>query len=393
MKWLTNLFHSLGFSRGLVFVTIANFVSIGLGGLLWFILAAQMTAVSYGSLNYYISIAIICHVIGIMGFDTTLTTFLPKGLTRMLTESSSLVLIAGSVISIILSLIFKSPPLVLAFMGSLFFAFSQSEMLGKHFYKEFMILSIVQRLLTLVLVPLLFISSGVNGALYGYAISYLPLCYRFFNSTRKFDLSLSTLRPNKKFIFHSYALGVSKYFMFFSDKLIIMPLFGLGILGYYQFGIQVLLAISVIPVIVYNYLLPEEASGKNRDIRILGIFCIFSSVILTTIMIVLMPMLITKLFPNFEYAILSTQIISLAGIPLSIVALFNSFFMAREKSFYVIIASGIFLITQYSLIYTLGSAYGLVGLSTATVIASIAQTLYLLVMKRRVLPASKIIKR
>jgi O-antigen/teichoic acid export membrane protein len=392
LKRFIRLFHSIGLKKGLVYVTIGNFALAGLGALLWFILASQMTASNYGSMNYYISVSTIFTSIGIMGFDSTLTTFLAKGLTKMRTESSSLVLIAGTILSIILLLIFMSLSLMLTFLGVLFFSLSAAEVLGRHLYKEFMILLITLRLISLLSVPLLFSMYGIDGALYGYALSYLPLSYRFFISLRKFDLSLSTLRPNKNFFFHSYALGVSKNLTYFSDKLIILPLFGLGVLGYYQFGVQVLTAMSIIPLILYQYFLPQFAGNKNINKEKIQKFGFFSSVMITIIMIVLVPLIIMHLFPRFENAILPTQIILVAGIPLTMISIFNSILLASEKSVYVIVASGIFLVTQYLLIASLGWLYGLIGLSIATVTASVAQTIYLFIMKKKIsLPTSKTI--
>jgi O-antigen/teichoic acid export membrane protein len=66
------------------------------------------------------------------------------------------------------------------------------------------------------------------------------------------------------------------------------------------------------------------------------------------------------------------------------IAIFASSFMANEKSYYVIVASGIFLATQYILIVCLGSLYGLVGISISTVVASTAQAVYLVMMTRKV---------
>src|SRR5690348_54725 len=144
MNWFTRLFYSIGLEKGLIFVTIGNFVSIGLGAILWFILAARITAADYGSLNYYISFASIFTSLGIMGFDSTLTTFVAKGLTKMLKESSCLVFIAGIILSIILSLISMSFFMILVLLGMIFFTFSTSEILGRRFYKEFMIISILR---------------------------------------------------------------------------------------------------------------------------------------------------------------------------------------------------------------------------------------------------------
>ena len=115
-----------------------------------------------------------------MGFDSTLTTFVAKGLTKMLKEFEYSSIHCRVILSIILSLISMSFFMILVLLGMIFFTFSTSEILGRRFYKEFMIISILQKLIALLFVLLFFQIYGLNGALFGYAISYLPLTTDFF---------------------------------------------------------------------------------------------------------------------------------------------------------------------------------------------------------------------
>jgi O-antigen/teichoic acid export membrane protein len=319
-----------------------------------------------------------------LGFDSTLTTFLAKGVKKMLSESVFLTSAAALIISIILAISFKSLPIILIFLSPLFFTLSLAEILGKRLYKEYMIMLIIQRVLSLILVPALFASHGIDGAMYGYSVSYLPLCYRFFISLRTISFSVSTLRPIKNFLFHSYALGILRSLVVFSDKLIIAPLFGIIILGYYQLGIQILMTVSVLPVILSHYLLPQQAANKNENVKKIERLGLVLSVLITVFLIYLTPFIISNLFPRFEVAQTSTQIVLIAGIPLSITAVLSSYFMARQNSLDILIASGIFLGTEYALIAVLGQWYGLVGISLSPVLAASAQALYLLVNRRKI---------
>lgn len=344
-----------------------------------------MPANQYGSLNYFLSIVTISTAVGILGLDSTLTTFLAKGITKMLSEAVFLTWMAAIVLAVFMLLIFASLPLMLTSLGVLFSVFSAAEILGNRSYREYMIVLIAQKLVSIVSVPLLYSFYGIDGALYGYAISYFPVCYRFFASTKKISFSISTFRPIKKFFFHSFGVGISRVLPLFSDKLIILPLFGVSILGYYQFGIQVLSVISVIPVILYHYLLPQEAAeNKSFDIKKVERLGVISSVSITIILMILTPTIITHLFPEYKKSTLSTQIVLLAAIPLSISALFNSSLLAKEKSFQVLMASAIFLVTQYIFIGALGWIYGLLGLSLSTVIASIIQAVFLVLVNRKI---------
>lgn len=384
LKRLLNFIHPLRKQKDLMYVSFGNLFYAGFGALLWFFLATQMPANLYGSLNYSISIAAIFTAIGLMGFDSTLTTFLAKGVKKIGIESAYLVLLAGIALSIFLQIVFDSLSLNLAFLGMLFFSLSTAELLGRHKYKEFMYVMVAERTISLFSVPILFWAFGVEGALYGYAISYLPLCYRFVLSLNRFNFRFSTVLRYRNFFFHSYGLGLSKTFVYMSDKLLIMPIFGLYILGQYQFGIQMLTALSMIPLILYNYLLPQYAGDTNRNLRKLESAGILVSIMLTIVTMAIVPSLIDFLFPLFKEAIIPTQVVVLAGIPLTITAICNSSLMAREKSSYVMLAALIFLSIQYSLLLVLGNIYGLLGLSFATLIAATIHSGFLYMMRMKI---------
>jgi O-antigen/teichoic acid export membrane protein len=383
MTRFRKLFSFLGLERGLVYVSIGNLISTGLGAILWFILASQMQAHDYGSLNYFIAIVSILTSVGILGFDSTLTTFLAKGIRAMVPEAGTLVLLFSAVIAIILFLIFHSISVSLLLLVMIFFTFSTAEILGNQSYKEFMVVMIVQRVLTLILVPLLFHFQGIEGAILGFAFSHLPVCYRFFLAMRQFRMFISTIQPIKKFFLHSYMLGISKTLPYFSDKIIIVPLFGTAVAGYYQFGIQMLTVTSIIPVILYSYLLPRQAGGGDiSSSKKTGILGIVTCSVIILFLVILMPTIVNNLFPSFKNAIYSSQIILLAGLPFTIVAIINSMLLAKERSIHVAIAAGLFLVTQYTLIITVGTYFGLLGLSISTVIAAIVQAMYLYLKSR-----------
>jgi O-antigen/teichoic acid export membrane protein len=375
---------ALGIDRGLSYVSIGYFFYVTFGAVLWFILASEMSAYEYGLLNYDMSVTTIFAAVGMLGFETTTTTFLAKGVTRILSESVFLTWIAALFLSIILAILFRSLPIILVYLGTLFFILSLAEVLGRRLYKEYMLIYILQRILSLIFVPVLFVSHGIDGALYGYFVSYLPLCYRFFMSSRRITFSISTLIPIKNFFFHSWAFGISRALVLFSDKLIIGPLFGVALLGYYQLGVQMLSAVSVIPLILSHYLLPQEAASKNENVKKVEKLGLILSILICISLIYLTPTIISNFFPRFEIALHPIQIVLLAGIPLSVVATVNSFLLAREKSLEVLIASAIFLGTEFTLLTILGLWYGLMGLSLSPVLAATAQALFLLIVKRKV---------
>ena len=85
------------------------------------------------------------------------------------------------------------------------------------------------------------------------------------------------------------------------------------------------------PVIFNNYLLPQQAANKNENIKKLEGLGMLLSILMTVSLIYLTPGIIYYLFPRFEIAQTATQIVLLAGIPLSMVGILSAHLMTREK--------------------------------------------------------------
>ena len=380
---ITRAFNRIGLEPGLAYVTLGQVFYTGFGALLWFYLASSLTASTYGLLNYDISVVTIFVAVGIMGFETTLTTYIAKGVYKMTGEAIFLVLLAAVLLSLLIYIIFNSYSLGLLLVGMLIFTLAEAELLGKREFKSYMILIIVQRTMTLFSVPIMLSLYGVEGAILGFAISHIIPSYRFLFSLKQIKFSVSTIRPIRKYFLHSYALGISKVLPYFSDKLLILPLFGAATVGYYQFGVQILIVVSTIPLIFYSYLLPRIAGGDKFSMKKTELLCVVSASISSFLLIISTPIIIRWLFPYFISAIGSTQIILIAGVPLAISAIYNSRFMAVERSSFVITGSLIFLVAQYTGIILLGFSFGLTGLSTAMVVAACIQCLYLYLKKSK----------
>jgi O-antigen/teichoic acid export membrane protein len=383
MQKLSGLFQFLRMEKGLALVTIGNINYFVLSGLLWLYLASLLNAEDYGELNYDISIAAILTSIGLMGFDTTLTALVAKGYFRIEAESSLLILMSMVILSFLLILFFNSYSLSILVSGMLSFSWVAADMLGRQQFKKYMLAMTIQRIISLILVPFLLAEYSLDGALLGWGIAYFVLSTRYFESLRTIKFRLYTIGRMRKLFVHSYLLGISKTLPYFVDKLIILPLFGAAIVGYYQLGAQISMITAIIPFVLYSYLLPKESGGTNfmnSHTKQLGIY---ASVASTIVLFITIPGIIYEFFPNFEEAITPSRIIVFSTLPLSLVAIYNSRFMGSGKSNPVVAGTAIFVSCQISLIYIFGSLYSLEGLSMATVIASILQCCYLYLCTRR----------
>ncbi len=139
---------------------------------------------------------------------------------------------------------------------------------------------------------------------------------------------------------------------------------------------------SMISVSFYQYLIPEESSGRKRNrIRLYGIAL---SIIITVLVFVLAPVILKVFFPNYINSLNSIRILSLGIIPMMITSTLNSKFLAMKLTRYVLFSSVIYQVTQMVLIVILGRQFGIDGISLSVVIAMIFQITFLGIVQLRI---------
>jgi O-antigen/teichoic acid export membrane protein len=372
--WARGLLKS---EAGLVYTTFGHISESLLGGVFWFVLAALLDVESYGLVNYYIALASIFAVVGALGLNATVTTFMVKGEKEILYEANSLTLIAGLLLGVVLSVFQWSSGFVAAAM--LFFAMTRAELLGRKSYREYALLSIGERTVQIILSVILFFQLGILGVLLGYFLGYLIFSYRYLRSISRFTIRINSLREKRNFAFHSYGFNLIRNSTLYFDKILIAPLFGYFALGSYQLGFQFYMLLSVLPLSLYFYLLPEESSGKNkRTVKVLGL--VFS-VVACGAAFVAMPYVITNFFSTFVDSIQIARIMSLAVIPSTIVAILSASLLGKGRSKIVFVAGLVYLAVLVTGILILGQALGVLGLGITLVLAQISQATCLIVKR------------
>jgi O-antigen/teichoic acid export membrane protein len=167
----------------------------------------------------------------------------------------------------------------------------------------------------------------------------------------------------------------------YADKLIIAPVFGFSLLGNYQLGFQFLLFLSVIPVSLTQYLLPQESSGVRKNgVRKAGILL---ATILGVAFFFALEFIIEGFFPEYTSAITASRIMILGIVPMSINAVINSRLLGTGRSRPVLIGSGVYLSSLFSLMIILGGYFQLTGLAIALITALCIQTAVLTILQRR----------
>jgi len=357
----------------------ANIVSSVIGGIFWLFLAGLIGAESYGEISYIIAIAGIAATISYLGAGNTLIVFTAKG-EKIQAPIIFITMVSSAIASIILFLIFFDIGASVYVIGFVIFSLVSSELLGRKFYTKYSVYIISQRLLMASLGIILYFTMGTDGVILGIGISFLPYSYQLIKIFRNSKLDFSKLKTKKNFMMNSYALDLRGVFAGSIDKIIIVPLFGFVLLGNYQLGIQIFAILLILPSVVFQYTVPQDASGKpNPRLKFITIIV---SIAFSGLSILLAPYILPVLFPEFTDAIQVVQIISLAVVPSTVVLMYLSRFLGDEKIKIMILGTAIYLIIQILGIIILGKMYGINGVATAIVLASTIEASYFVIMDK-----------
>ena len=365
--------------RDLTSMGSATVVASAISAIFWFYMASILGTEHYGEISYFISISTLASVISLIGFGNALLVYPAKDV-KIQPPVYFIALISSMITSSILFLIFYNIGISLYVIGYVIFALVGGDLLGRKFYKNYSKILVIQKILMVLLAIGLYYLVGYQGVILGIGLSFLPfgvLMYRVFRKT-KIDFSL--VKSRFSFIINSYALDISRIFSGSIDRLIVAPLFGYGLLGNYQLGLQLFSVLSILPIVVYQYILPQDASGNpNKKLKQVTVIISFIFAVLS---ITLSPFVIPALFPKFTEAVGVIQIVSVAIIPYTIIQMYVSQFLGNTNSKVVLSASIVYLIVQVTTIIPLGKIVGIGGIAMSFVLAQTAELVYLFIMNR-----------
>jgi len=365
--------------KDLTTLGFANILSSAISGIFWIYLASLLGTVHYGEVSYFIAIAGIASTISFLGAGNTIIVYTAKG-EKIQSTIFFITIISGLIASIVLFFIFYDVGVSLYILGYLIFNLATAEILGRKLYTDYSKYLITQKILFVGFALAFYYLMGPQGVILGFAVSFFPYFLRVYKGFKESKINMSVIKSRFGFMMNSYGLDLSKTFSGQTDKLIIAPILGFALLGNYQLGIQFLSLLSLLPNIVYQYILPHDASG-NPNIKLKKL-TILVSVFLAILGISLSPVVLPVLFPQFKEAIEVIQIISLAIIPFSINLVYTSKFLGNGKSKVILVGSGIYLLVQILGILFLGQLYGINGVSAALVLAATSESVYLVTIDR-----------
>jgi len=381
-----NMIGIFGNFRELSTLGIANILTTAIGGIFWLYIANLLGAEKYGEISYILGIAGIAVTLSSLGSNNTIIVFVAKG-EKIHAPISLLVIAVGIISSFIIFNIFEDFGAGIYVLGSLIFGLVTSEFLGLKMYKNYAGLVVSQRILMICLSIILYHIIGHDGIIFGIGLSFFPYTYRLYHFFKDRTVDFSLIKEKKSFIGNSFVLDLRPTFIGSVDKIMIAPLLGFVALGNYQLGLQIFSVLMIVPTIVYQYALPQEAGGNVKPK--LKIITIIVSIILVFLGITLSPILSPILFPEFSDASIIIQIMSLAAIPNSIVSMYLIKFLSIEKNKFIFIGTLTYLLTNILGIVLLGKTFGITGIGWAFVLAFTAEASCFVILNKFYLKESE----
>ena len=370
--------------RGLKDISTIGAASIagsGISAIFWIYLAVLMGAENYGELAFYISIASVATSISFIGGPAAITVLVAK---KIKIESTIYFLsITASIISgIVLYIAFTNIGLSIYVLGAVIYNLSVSELLGRKRYREYSIYFTLQKILFVILALALYYMIGPDGVLIGIGLSFMPFLIQIYSGFRNHSISFQLLKTKWKFVTNNFFIDLSVVLNNQVDRLIIGPMFGFVILGNYYLAIQVLMVLTLVPEIVRKYTIPEDSSGVNTTK--IKIITVGFSFVLAAIGILVVPQILPIFFSEYNESVELIPLISLTIIPATISGLYNSKFLAHEKSNYVVIINIVSTIVLISGVFILGQFLGVVGLAYSFLLSNIVKAVFYFCLTKKV---------
>lgn len=360
-------------------LVISDTISGAMGSIFWLYLASFLTVSDYGEVQLLIGIASLALGISLIANSDTIIVYEVKGkcLRGILFLFS---LIIAAIVSVILFIIYSRFDIIFLTFGMICGEVLLGYFIGKKLFSKYGIFLVLQKGLMILFATGFYFWIGLEGILYGIGISYLPLIVLSINLLKKFSFNFLMLKENFGFIFNVYAVKLVTILRRNLDKILIVPILGLEILGEFALAFQVYLLMNLFASMSFKFLLVNDAAGKNSNKFIIIIFLI--SIIISVSGITLGPEIIPILFPQFVNSTEIIPILSLAVIPNTIILIISSKFLGNEKSRFIIIGTLIHAISYLLLVVLLGLEYGLFGISVGFLTSSIIYACYLVIISK-----------
>ena len=365
--------------KDLMSIGFANLLGTGIGAIFWFYLATLVSPDEYGQIHYFLGIAAMGQLFSLIATPNAVTVYVAKNI-KIHSTLFFISFLAGIISSIIIFLIFFRFDVSLLVLCYIIFEFVNGFLLGKKIFSTYSKFFLAQKILTVIFGLGFYFLFGFEWIILGLSLSFIPYIWIIVKEFRITKINFALLKPRKGFIINNYGLNISSAVGAQIDKIIIVPILGFELLGNYSLAMQFLVILFLFPTIVFKYVLTQDAS--NLDTGNLKKFSILGAVVLTAIGIIVLPTLISILFPKFIDATIAIQIMSLGIIPGTIAVFYESKLLSLEKGKFPVISKSIGVVVLISGFLILGPIYGIIGLSVMVVISSLSETVFIIIASR-----------
>jgi|TARA_B110000495_G_C23011219_1_gene598131 O-antigen/teichoic acid export membrane protein len=356
---------------------VVNISGSGIAAIFWLYLGNLMGEENYGEIAYMLSIAGIAMSITIWGSEKAIVVYTAKGL-NIQPPIYIISLITTGIGAIILYVMFNNFGLSLYVLGGVISQLAVAELLGRKQFTKYSKFFILQKILFVLIALGLYFILGPQGILLGFAISCLIYAQRIYKTIKKTEINFGLIKEKSGFIFNNYLIDLTAQLNNQMDKLIIGPIFGFIILGNYYLAIQILNLLTILPEVVSQYTIPQDASGNST--KSIKIFSVIISIVLVIVTVFTAPIIMPVLFPEFEDAIMIIPIISISIIPMTITYNYISKFFASEKTRIILASYLIEIIVLIPGVIILGNLMGVIGLGIIFVISTSVKASFLVIM-------------
>lgn len=365
--------------KELIALGSSQLIGTAITSIFWLYIAREMNPEEYGEIFFHIGIATLASVFAVIGTQNTLAVYIAKRIPIQSTLFTAS-LIPGIISAIMIYLLYQRVDSTILVIAYVINALAMGELLGKKEFSSFSRYFFTQKIATVFLGLSFFHIFGVTGIIYALALSYVAFIIRIVIGYKETRVNFSLFKTRWGFITNNYFMSVAGALNSQIDKLIIPPLLGFTILGNYNLALQVISMLSIIPNIMFRYLLPHDASGSHtKKIKQLTFFI---SIPIAVFGFFVMPIIIDNFFTQYSEAISAVRIMSLSIIPWTVNLLYSSKFLAIEKSRHVLISYLLIIITLVIGMIILGPIFGISGVAVSQLIAQIFGMLFLLIIKR-----------
>jgi len=342
-------------------------------GIFWLYVANILEPKEYGEISYLISIASIGAIFSSIATENVITVYAAKRIEiiKILAVISIITSIFGSVLLILL---FERLDIGILSIGLVLNNIGIGHILGRKEFVNYSKFMFIQKGLTIILGLVAIHFFSYEGLIFAIGFSYIIFIIRIVKIIRESKLNFSLLKEKWKFISENYLMMLVGAAINQLDKILIMPMLGLVVLGNYSLAIQILVILNSFSAIIFKFILPQDST--NISTRNIKKYLIIISIGISILGFFTLPEIISSFFPKYIGAIDAIKILSLEVVPSSIIAILTSKFLSLEKSRIILIANGIGLITLIVGIIILGPIYGIVGLATAYLLSTISTAIF-----------------